>query len=149
MQRFCFILPLLLSGCLGTEYYDVATDEIITPEGITNVIPQEGAVHLRVVDMEGYWQLIAKPFLTVSPPNGERVFRNSFNHTSESLREAHPLTHQGRHPHLHPLSLPVPRVGAGHPAWDFTHLRYQSTPTAESKKSHSRWENSPISFQTL
>lgn len=34
---------LVLSGCLGTEYYDVATDEIITPEGITNVIPQEGA----------------------------------------------------------------------------------------------------------
>ena len=28
---------------MGTEYYDVATDEIITPEGITNVIPQEGA----------------------------------------------------------------------------------------------------------
>ena len=43
MRRFCFILPLLLSGCLGTEYYDVATDEIITPEGHTNVIPQEGA----------------------------------------------------------------------------------------------------------
>lgn len=34
---------LVLSGCLDTEYYDVATDEIITPEGITNVIPQEGA----------------------------------------------------------------------------------------------------------
>ena len=46
-----------------------------------------------------------------------------------------PRTHQGRHPHLHPLSLPVPRVGAGHPAWDFAHLRYQSTPAAEGKTS--------------
>lgn len=38
---------LVLSGCLGTEYYDVATDEILTPEGITNVIPQEGAANER------------------------------------------------------------------------------------------------------
>ena len=38
------LLPVfVLSGCLGTEYYDVATDEIKTPEGVTNVIPQEGA----------------------------------------------------------------------------------------------------------
>ena len=42
------LLPVfVLSGCLGTEYYDVATDEIITPEGITNVIPQEGAANER------------------------------------------------------------------------------------------------------
>lgn len=37
------ISVVIISGCLGTEYYDVATDDIKTPEGITNVIPQEGA----------------------------------------------------------------------------------------------------------
>ncbi len=43
-MRLARILPLLLlSGCLGTEYYDVATEDIIMPEGVTNVIPQEGA----------------------------------------------------------------------------------------------------------
>ena len=33
-MRLARILPLLLlCSCLGTEYYDVASDEIITPEG--------------------------------------------------------------------------------------------------------------------
>ena len=44
-----------------------------------------------------------------------------------------PRTHQGRHPHLHPLPLPVPRVGAGHPAWYLTLIRHQSPSAAEGK----------------
>lgn len=32
---FSLILALLiLSGCMGTMYYDVAADEITTPEGV-------------------------------------------------------------------------------------------------------------------
>ena len=40
---FSLLLALLiLSGCMGTMYYDVASDEITTPEGVGEVIPQEG-----------------------------------------------------------------------------------------------------------
>lgn len=45
-RLFSFIFTfslLLLSSCWDwVEYYDVATDELIVPEGITDVIPQEG-----------------------------------------------------------------------------------------------------------
>jgi hypothetical protein len=42
---FSLILALLiLSGCMGTMYYDVAADEITTPEGVGEAIPQEGTM---------------------------------------------------------------------------------------------------------
>ena len=47
--------------------------------------PGMGAVHLSVVELEGYWQLIAKPFLTVSPPNEERVVEYSTVHAYGSI----------------------------------------------------------------
>ena len=42
-------------------------------------------VHLRVVELEGYWQLIAKPFLSVSPPHEERVVEYSTGHAYGSI----------------------------------------------------------------
>lgn len=35
------LLAMLVAGC-GTEYYDVDTEVLNTPEGVTDVIPQEG-----------------------------------------------------------------------------------------------------------
>ena len=37
-------LLIFLGGCMGTEYYDVATEEISSAEGITDAIPQAGTV---------------------------------------------------------------------------------------------------------
>ena len=42
MRHYLFLLAWMLCCSCGTEYYDIDTDEITTPEGIDGHIPQEG-----------------------------------------------------------------------------------------------------------
>ena len=62
-------LLFFLGGCIGTEYYDVASDEITSPDGVTEVIPQAGTV--LTLDIEYKYEFYTR----FEPGRDYRVYR--------------------------------------------------------------------------
>ena len=62
-------LLIFLGGCMGMEYYDVATEEISSAEGITDAIPQAGTV--LTLDIEYKYEFYTR----FEPGRDYRVYR--------------------------------------------------------------------------